>query len=132
MRKRDRERYERLLLDERERLRAQRGELEESARRSIRDASGESAYSQHTAGAGTDAMEREQTLMLVSAVSRTLEETEDALRKIATDEYGVCEACGQPIAAKRLQALPYARLCLACQEALDRGGGSASRGTDHP
>ena len=30
--------------------------------------------------------------------------------------YGVCEACGKPIAAKRLKALPYATRCIACEE----------------
>jgi DnaK suppressor protein len=40
-----------------------------------------------------------------------------ALRKIANepDDYGLCERCEEPIAPKRLQLMPYALLCTACQ-----------------
>lgn len=50
---------------------------------------------------------------------------EKALRKLADepDEYGVCEECGEDIAAGRLKAMPYAELCVTCQ-----GGKDAPRG----
>ena len=120
MRKRDQEHYITLLEEEREQLRRQRAELEESVRRSS-NATGDSAYSQHMADVGTDAMEREQNLMLAASLSRTLEDIEEALRKLREGRYGDCENCGRPIDPKRLHALPYARLCLACQQAIDEG-----------
>lgn len=121
MRKRDQERLARLLEEERKRRHRQRGELEESVRRSLRDSSGDSAYSQHMADVGSDAMEREQNLMLAASLSRTIEDIDEALRKLRRGTYGDCESCGCPIDPKRLEALPYARLCLACQEATDEG-----------
>lgn len=129
MRKRDLERFARRLDEEQERLRQQRAELEESARRTIRDSSGDlSAYAFHMADLGTDAMEREQNLMLAAAISRTLDDIEEALRKIRAGEYGICETCGEAINSKRLDALPYARFCLGCQEELDRRRDSSGAG----
>jgi RNA polymerase-binding protein DksA len=40
---------------------------------------------------------------------------ESALSRLNESQYGICEACRKPIAAKRLEALPYATLCVACQ-----------------
>ena len=40
----------------------------------------------------------------------------EALDRLASGDYGVCLACEQPIAAKRLQAIPWARYCVMCQE----------------
>lgn len=39
-----------------------------------------------------------------------------ALRRLETGEYGACEECGEPIAPKRLKAIPWARFCIHCQE----------------
>jgi DnaK suppressor protein len=40
----------------------------------------------------------------------------EALERIKRGEYGVCMECGEAIALNRLQVLPWARCCLACQE----------------
>lgn len=40
----------------------------------------------------------------------------DALRRLDAGEYGICEECGEPIGVKRLRAMPFATLCLRCQE----------------
>lgn len=45
-----------------------------------------------------------------------LGEVEAALRRLQEDHYGVCEVCGEEIPARRLQALPWTRFCLACAE----------------
>ena len=39
-----------------------------------------------------------------------------ALRAIETDTYGICQDCGNPIAPRRLLALPFAIRCIACEE----------------
>jgi DnaK suppressor protein len=52
------------------------------------------------------------------------EEVQAALDRIARDEYGRCEACGEPIGERRLDALPTARLCAACQEAKEAAAGA--------
>jgi DnaK suppressor protein len=41
---------------------------------------------------------------------------EDALDRIDRQTYGRCEGCGGPIREKRLAAVPWARLCLACKQ----------------
>jgi DnaK suppressor protein len=47
---------------------------------------------------------------------RTLKEIEAALERLRARQYGVCEACGASIPKVRLEALPWARLCLNCAE----------------
>lgn len=43
---------------------------------------------------------------------------EEALDRVKSGDFGVCLACEQPIPPKRLQALPWARYCVPCQEAI--------------
>jgi DnaK suppressor protein len=53
--------------------------------------------------------------------ARTVElrEIEAALRRIAEDpeDFGLCETCSEPIPARRLELLPWVRLCIECQQA---------------
>ncbi len=44
----------------------------------------------------------------------------EALEKIDEGSFGLCEACDEPIAAKRLLALPSARYCLACKTVFEK------------
>ena len=41
---------------------------------------------------------------------------EEALDRLESGDYGACLACEEPIAEKRLRALPWARYCVTCQE----------------
>jgi len=41
---------------------------------------------------------------------------EEALDRLDSRDFGYCQACEQPIPAKRLNAIPWARYCVACQE----------------
>ena len=50
-----------------------------------------------------------------------LQMVERALSSIAEGSYGECEQCGNPINERRLEAVPWARHCIACQEKLERG-----------
>jgi DnaK suppressor protein len=47
---------------------------------------------------------------------RQLRLVDEALKRLDSGAYGDCQSCGQPIAIKRLRALPWARYCLACQD----------------
>ncbi|MDE3164324.1 MAG: TraR/DksA C4-type zinc finger protein [Acidobacteriota bacterium] len=49
---------------------------------------------------------------------RHLREINDALHRIHTDQYGKCMECEEPISAKRLDAVPWAKYCVTCQEAI--------------
>ena len=53
--------------------------------------------------------------------SRQLLLINEALERIADEEYGVCQNCEQDINPKRLNAVPWARYCLSCQELLEQG-----------
>ena len=47
---------------------------------------------------------------------KLLREVEDALRRIERGNYGICHQCEEPISAKRLDAVPWAKYCVTCQE----------------
>src|SRR5215471_20602548 len=47
---------------------------------------------------------------------KLLREVEDALRRIERGTYGVCHECDEPISSKRLDAVPWAKYCVTCQE----------------
>src|ERR1039458_10049713 len=47
---------------------------------------------------------------------KLLREVSDALHRIDHDHYGICLECDEPISAKRLEAVPWARYCVTCQE----------------
>jgi DnaK suppressor protein len=71
---------------------------------------------------GTSNVDRELDLLLSAQARAAIEEIDRALAKIEAGTYGTCEHCGQPIAEARLEALPYAALCVAC-----KSGGLSSR-----
>jgi DnaK suppressor protein len=63
-----------------------------------------------------------ELLMSMSTNDRQLLESIDAaLYRIEGGEYGHCDNCGQPIQEKRLEAVPWARHCLRCQDLNERG-----------
>jgi DnaK suppressor protein len=47
-----------------------------------------------------------------------LREVEEALVRVKEGTYGICQECDEPISPKRLQALPWAKFCVRCQELL--------------
>src|SRR5271163_2810450 len=48
--------------------------------------------------------------------SKLLREVEEALSRVGTEEYGVCQECSEEISAKRLTAVPWAKYCVTCQD----------------
>jgi RNA polymerase-binding protein DksA len=120
--------FEQRLLAERQKILKEMGHLENTVLKvNQRDSAGDlSGYSFHMADVGTDAMEREKAFMFASNEGALLKEIDEALRKVYGGEFGVCENCGRPIARARLEAMPYARLCLSCKELEERTGRGAS------
>ena len=51
----------------------------------------------------------------------TLQQVDEALARIESRRFGVCAACEDDMNTKRLEAVPWARLCLACQEKQESG-----------
>jgi RNA polymerase-binding protein DksA len=74
---------------------------------------------------GTDAMEREKAFLFASAEGRLLYSVNEALRRLYRNEYGICESCGKEIGKARLDAVPYASLCVSCQEKQEKSENAA-------
>lgn len=53
--------------------------------------------------------------------SRQLSLVDEALLRLSDDEYGICQNCEKEINPKRLDAIPWARYCLSCQELVEQG-----------
>ena len=60
--------------------------------------------------------DREIHLILSDRDRDKLQAIENALERIEEGEYGICKDCEEEIAQARLEALPFTRLCVACQE----------------
>jgi RNA polymerase-binding transcription factor DksA len=69
------------------------------------------------ADSGQVTAERGEVDALVGTLRDTLSDVDDALAKIDAGTYGICERCGKPIGDARLEAMPAARLCIACASA---------------
>ena len=111
--KRDQQAYRKRLEAELAELNSQRDDLEEATNASMAEAAGEVGFDEEYADAGSYTFERERDLSLVGNVKDLIEKVKHALARIDDGSYGRCEACGKPIEADRLDALPYATLCLA-------------------
>ncbi len=61
--------------------------------------------------------ERARLLSVMKALRGNLREVDRALNKMELGTYGVCERCGNPISIERLEALPWAILCIDCKRA---------------
>jgi DnaK suppressor protein len=75
--------------------------------------------------AALDSAQDEISSQLAEVESRELAQIENALERMRKGTYGICEMTGKPIPLARLQALPYATMCIEAQrEAEKRGSGS--------
>jgi len=84
---------------------------------SQRDATGDlSAYSLHMADVATDNYDREFSLGLADNEQKLLNRINAALERIDSNTFGLCEVCEKKIAKARLKVVPYAELCVPCQE----------------
>jgi len=55
-------------------------------------------------------------LKLKQTDAKILQAIEEALVRMDKGTYGICRDCGEPIAAARLKAIPWTRVCIACKE----------------
>jgi len=88
------------------------------ARDTIRNApegSEASGSGQHQGDAGSDAYDRDFALSVLAKEQDALYEIEQALRRIQSGSYGICEISSRKIPQTRLEAIPFARLTVECQ-----------------
>jgi RNA polymerase-binding protein DksA len=112
----DVDRFREALLEERRRVEAAIENLHADHPGTMSDETGEDAvYDNHLADTATETYDRELDYTLEENSEHVLAEIEAALKRIEDDTYGVCSNCGKPIPEERLEALPWATLCIDCQ-----------------
>ena len=68
----------------------------------------------------SDERDREINMILNDRERTKLMAIEDALARLGEGSYGECEECGEDIGVGRLKVMPFTRLCVRCQEALEK------------
>jgi YteA family regulatory protein len=112
----DTDHFKEMLLDERRRVQAAIENLHEEHPGSMSDETGEDAvYDNHLADTATDTFDRELDYTLGENSEHVLAEIEAALERIDDGTYGICTNCGKEIPPERLEARPWATLCIDCQ-----------------
>lgn len=114
------EHFRELLVEERRRVLATIDYLHVDNSRSIEDETEEETFDQHIADAATITVEREIENSLEESEKEKLRAIDDALTRIEQGTFGLCERCGNPIPEERLEARPYATMCVPCKQAEER------------
>ena len=70
--------------------------------------------------AGAKTAEREHQLTVAATLDERMGQVQRAIERLDAGGYGVCDACGQPITAERLDAFPSATSCVDCKRAEER------------
>ena len=104
----------------RRRLEDQRAQLQEEIKQFRIAGRDNLGYSNHQADDATDAFEQAKELSLLQNTERLLAQVETALARFERGVYGICDRCGDRIDPARLKALPYATLCMACQQRVEQ------------
>ena len=117
----DLERYRRALEGERDRLRHAREAVHHEG--SLLEETGDLAIGSgdHIADSASETYMRELDGGLEENADHLIDEIEAALARIEDGTYGTCTRCGRPIGAERLDAVPYATLCIEDKRALEIG-----------
>jgi len=90
------------------------------ARGNLHAGSETSAFGMHQADAGSDAYDRDFALSILSQEQNSLYEIDEALKRIDDNSYGQCEICNKAIPHIRLEARPFTRYTVDCQEGLEK------------
>ncbi|HEV2704282.1 MAG TPA: TraR/DksA family transcriptional regulator [Pyrinomonadaceae bacterium] len=107
--------YRDRLLERRESLFSQVTEAEMSSRE--RDAEA----TQDPADMAANAYTKELLISMSANDRRLLELIDEALKRVEGGDYGECVNCGEAVQEKRLDAVPWARYCVKCQDLQERG-----------
>jgi RNA polymerase-binding protein DksA len=117
----DTDHFRDLLLDERKRVVAAINNLHDDHPGSMSEETGEDAvFDNHLADTATETYDRELDYTLEENAEHVLGDIDAALERIEDGTYGTCTNCGRQIPAERLEARPYATLCIDCQRERER------------
>ena len=112
------EQFESILLERRRFLLGDIHTLQEAEAR----VAAETSMSTHLADLGSDRAASDVSLGRLESESAEIQQIDEALEHLRDGGFGLCENCDQPIAKARLEAIPYARLCLKCKS-MEEGRG---------
>ncbi len=117
----DTDRFREALLEERRRVEAAIENLHDEHQGTITDEAGEeAAYDNHLADTATETFDRELDYTLEENSEHVLADIDAALKRIDDGTYGVCTNCGKQIPEERLEARPWATLCIDCKRERER------------
>jgi RNA polymerase-binding transcription factor DksA len=74
------------------------------------------------ADVGTNSYDRDLALSMISTEQNALYEIEQALNRMTTGTYGICELTGKPIPPERLNAIPWTRFSAPAESELEKRG----------
>jgi RNA polymerase-binding protein DksA len=119
----DTERFRTELIQERERVQAAIANLRESHPGSLDDEVDEisDGSDSHVGDSATATLGREIDYTLEENSEQVLAEINTALQRIEDGTYGTCKVCGKEIAPERLEAYPWASLCIDDARKAERG-----------
>jgi RNA polymerase-binding protein DksA len=120
----DVENFRGILLEKRGAVSAALENLHRENSRSLEEETGElvsGSADQHLADTATETVEREIGNTLEEHDERLLVAIDAALKRIDDGTYGKCVNCGSPIPEERLEAMPWATLCIDCKRKEERG-----------
>jgi DnaK suppressor protein len=120
----DSERFRELLVEKRQAVVEALDYLHKENPGSLEDETGElvsGSADQHMADTATETVEREIGNTLEASDGRLLAAIDSALARIENGTYGTCVNCGARIAPERLEAMPWATLCIDCKRKEERG-----------
>lgn len=100
----------------REELLKKRAEIIESLENNKKESQNEKSGVEDAADEVTAELSRETLYKLSQTEREKLFLIDIALKKIESGTYGICEECGNPIGEKRLEAIPWVRLCIDCSQ----------------
>jgi DnaK suppressor protein len=113
----DTTRFRGALETERQRVTAALENLRNENPGSVEEETGDETQDQHLGDAATAMHDRELDYTLTDNETQLLDAIDAALGRIDAGTYGVCTNCGRPIGEERLEALPWAELCIDCARA---------------
>jgi RNA polymerase-binding protein DksA len=118
----DTERFRTLLLEERQRVLDAIDNIHSENPGSLGDETDEPTYlDNHLGDIATATFDREMATTLEDNSTHVLREIEAALARVDEGTFGMCTACGHPIDPARLEALPWATLCIEDKRKQERG-----------
>ena len=117
----DTDHFQQRLVDERQRVQEALDYLHQEHPGSLHDETQEIQSDNHPGDVATVTFDRELDYTLEENEERVLGAIDAALQRIENGTYGDCLSCRQPIAAERLEALPWTTRCIDCKRKEERG-----------